>query len=194
MKLEKQQEQPSSELQQLLEQFGLQDQSTPASVWNFAGGNSDHSDNDAVINNAGKNVGPETVTVRTTDLQQLLSNINQDDFSVPASGVWDKKQHLNQIKSSEISSGGDEIDLKSLITTTPAPKVKLNNMDVIKLKNMKNQISNLREKQEENMASKDQLQVHDFKLLNKLIVKENKLQQLLNNLDTSDRIDIFLMP
>ena len=175
----------STELQKLLEQFGLQDHTTPSSVWNFRAGSKDNekdtiNNNDAGVNNLG------TVTIRTTELQQLFSNINQNDFSLPPAGAWDKKKHLNQVKSSEISSGGDEINLQSIITTTAAPPIKLNQMDVVKLKNMKNQISSLREKQEENMAGKDHLEVHDFKLLNKLILKENELQNLLNDLDVSE--------
>ena len=35
---------------------------------------------------------------------------------------------------------------------------------------MKKQIEALRQKQEENMAKKDQLEVHDFKLLNNVLL------------------------
>ena len=131
---------------------------------------------------------PETVTIRTTALQSLFSGLNIDEFSEPQSGGWDKLKHLNKKPNpqlSDISSEKDEIDLQSVISTTAVP-TQLSNLDVIKITNLKTQVSSLREKQEENMANKDRLEVHDFKLLNKLIIKENQLQQLLNNLDTSE--------
>ena len=185
----------STDLQALFQQFGVQDHTTPSTIWNIREGSVKF----------GKNKGnedqpqPETVTIRTTDLQSLFSGFSGDEFSVPESGAWDKKKHLNsnnqqKLSLPEISVGSDEIDIQSIISTTPVPLIKdplgltsiRPNVDIVKIKNIKKQLTDLRVKQEENMANKDQLEVHDFKLLNKLIIKENELQQLLNQLDVSE--------
>ena len=197
----------ATELQNLFQQFGLQDHTTPSSIWDiregsikFGNKNQNKAGDVDVINTNNPNVPeaigklsrPETVTIRTTDLQSLFSGFNPNDFSVPQGGAWDKTKHLNDKnnKLPEMSSGGDEINIQSVISTTPVSiinKVVIRpNVDIKKVQNMKKQIETLRQKQEENMANKDQLEVHDFKLLNKLIIKENELQQLLNELDESE--------
>ena len=208
-KAEKDKSKDAADLQQLLEKFGLQDVTTPSSVWNIREGSIKYGNQnindevDIVINNSKiveeveDLIKPETVTVRATDLQSLFSGFNSDEFSTPESGAWDKLKHLkdkNKSVLTELSSGGDEINIQSIISTTPVSLIKDGlgvttirpNVDIVKIKNIKKQLKNLREKQEENMANKDQLEVHDFKLLNKLIIKENELQQLLNDLDESE--------
>ena len=233
-----------TELQQLLTQFGLADHTTPAYHWDIReGSNKFRKDptekeeeqidillDDIPDRQVGQLTRPEVVTIRTTDLQSLLSGLNQNEFSLPDSGSWDKlksekkpevvtvgrtelqslfaglensgefsvplsgawDKHRETPVLSEVSSVGDEINIKSLISTTPAPLSSLQvttirpNVDIGKIRNIKNQISDLREKQEENMAKKDRLEEHDFKLLNKLIIKENELQLLLNELDESE--------
>ena len=195
----------STELQNLFQQFGLQDHTPPSSIWDiregsikFGNKNQNNAGDTDVINTnfnvpepIGKLSRPETVTIRTTDLQSLFSGFNPGDFSVPEGGAWDKTKHLNDNnKLPEMSSGGDEINIQSVISTTPVSIINQvvirPNVDVKKVKTMKKQIEALRQKQEENMANKDQLEVHDFKLLNKLIIKENELQQLLNELDEGE--------
>ena len=205
----KQNELSSTELQKLFQQFGVSDHTAPSPVWNiregsirFGNQNQNNAGDVDVINTninvpgpIGKLSKPETVTIRTTDLQSLFSDINSNEFSPPQDGAWDKTKHLNDNnKLPEASIGGDEIDIFSVISTTPVSLIKETvggaairpNVDVKKVLNMKKQITDLRLKQEENMANKDQLAVHDFKLLNKLIIKENQLQQFLNELDQSE--------
>ena len=196
----------ATELQNLFQQFGLQDHTPPSSVWDIREGsirfgnqkNQNNAGDVDVINTnfnvpepVGKLSSPETVTIRTTELQSLFSGFNPNDFSVPQGGAWDKTKYLNDNnKLPQISSGRDEINIQSVISTTPVSIINQvvikPNVDVKQVLNMKKQIEALRQKQEENMANKDQLEVHDFKLLNKLIIKENELQQLLNNLDESE--------
>merc|ERR1712032_970406 len=116
----------------LFQQFGLQDHTPPSSVWDIREGsirfgNQNNAGDVDVINTnfnvpepVGKLSSPETVTIRTTELQSLFSGFNHNDFSVPQGGAWDKTKHLNDNnKLPQISSGRDEINIQSVISTTP---------------------------------------------------------------------------
>ena len=60
------------------------------------------------------------------------------------------------------------------------------NIDIKQLKDYKKYVILLREKQEEDLAQKDKLEEKDIILLNKLVIKENQLQKLLNDLDVKE--------
>jgi len=208
----------TSDLQNLLQQFGLQNK-IPSTEWNIREGSErfkfhpeqkkeeiSTQKEDALHQNSNMvQIGPEpqTVTLRTTALQALLSNLNENDFSVPEKGAWDPKGHSNKefrenqaVKPSIFSftSPGDETDIQNIVSTTPASFTKEGsrvttfkpNVDITKLKNYKKYVTDLRESQEEKLAQKDKLDENDFVLLNRLLIKENQLQKLLNNLNIKE--------
>jgi len=93
-----------------------------------------------------------------------------------------------------LTSSGDEISIQNIVSTTPASFTKeahrvttfKPSVDIAKLKNYAQHVTDLRENQEEAMAKKDKLDKNDFIVLNRLLVKENQLQKLLNNLDVKE--------
>ena len=148
----------------------------------------------------------ESVTLASTNLQSLLSNLNREEFSAPESGAWDKLAGSNKgfrnnqvIRPADVSlssSSGDGIDVSNVISTT-IPSV-MNDVtagvttfrpavDVQRVRDSLELVSLLKEKQESEMKGKPgRVTEKEVKLLNQLRVKESHLQSLLHRLNPSE--------
>ena len=148
----------------------------------------------------------ESVTLASTNLQSLLSNLNREEFSAPESGAWDKLAGSNKgfrnnqvIRPADVSlssSSGDGIDVSNVISTT-IPSVTKDGtggvttfrppVDVQRVRDSLELVSLLKEKQESEMKGKrGRVTEKEVKLLNKLRVKESHLQSLLHRLNPSE--------
>jgi hypothetical protein len=217
----------TSELQALLDSAGLPDQK-PADPWDIRHGsdrfrfrpNSQAGDEQVTVNAADLmqllerqpktseeeilqhvfHLDPpvEDVTLRSTELQSFLSNLNQEEFSAPVSGAWDKGTDGNQVTRPGISisssGGGDEIDLSNVVSTTIASVTKGDSglttfrppVDVQKLRDSLELVTMLKKKQEAEMSLSNVVTEKEVNLLNKLKVKENHLQSLIHELNPSE--------
>ena len=133
-------------------------------------------------------------TLQSTDLQALLAGLNREEFSEPEEGVWDTQKGAggnkgfrdNQVH--KPTSSGDEINLNIVISTTPAPARVTTfrpRVDVQKLKDSLELVTMLKEKQEAAMKV-NFVTEKEMKLLEKLKVKESRLQSLIYQLDPTE--------
>ena len=136
----------------------------------------------------------EDATPRSTDLQSLLENLGQGEFSAPKTGAWNNGFRDNQVNKPGVSiSSGNDVNINVVSTTTRAPSVNQGSsvttfrpsVDLQKLKDSLELVTLLKEKTQSEMET-NPVTMKEVKLLNKLRVKESRLQSLIHKLDPSE--------
>ena len=111
-----------------------------------------------ISNNQLPTQSPETVTVKTTDLQRLFDDIlSPNEFSVPTAGVW---------------------NFKDSIKTTDGPKI-----DIESIKALKEHVSDMIEKHEDRIEEKGFMSSKEKDLMTELKDKAKNLNEIVDDLE-----------